>query len=84
MRWQEGAWRRLENGFSLYDGAVQALGKFEEEYSVYIDIPLRWVGAQDTDGDGVQDEFANRWGVAQSRAQIYLARQREKYRILIG
>ncbi len=84
LRYQGGDKDKLSNGFVFNDAAIQVYGRYKNNYKVLIDVPVAWQGAADTDNDGIDDSFSNKWSVAQDRGQVYIVNEKEFYKILVG
>ncbi|MCB0392435.1 MAG: outer membrane beta-barrel protein [Bdellovibrionales bacterium] len=84
LRYQEGDLNSYSNGFLFHDGAVQILGEFKNNYSLYLDISLGWQKEVDSNNDGVPDNFENTWGVAKDRAQAFLMHKNSIFKIILG
>lgn len=58
------------SGFAITDGAL-LLSHTQGRGDFFVDLPFKWKGATDSDGDGTNDTFSNDFAVATAKAQAY-------------
>lgn len=66
----------LRPGFVINDGAVYLTHGLTNGLGAKIDLPFRWVGETDSDGDGVK-EYSNNFVFAETKAQAYISNRYE-------